>query len=506
MGNLSSSAEPSSQSETWLYYTFKILVEAATGHEILPQMLREEQEALSKAAVAGRKAAAVPPRLEPQLERLAKEAQVLKELGRQGPAELLLRQALILWEKKAGAWHPDALDTAQHLAELLLAQHIQDAPKLLEPCSSLVGNPHGGEVLLKEAERLLRRVVTGRRAQLGKGHPSSLRSCEGLGQALLLRAQCGGLKAGLRLRQAGALLQRAAQCTEVSRQDRLARGASFARCLQLQGSLKEARALYRSTVPGLCRWASKATTTNHKLQRQSALGASVEGAVMAAYNFASLLGTDVTEAKELRCWSRRTLELLNQEVDQPQAEKREGKTNPMLHSESTTDKSHYDGTQRSREQKKVWNYDGFGSKGHEAQKGEQKCDWPNQIKADEPSTQHEKERDESRKNNPGFSAHAFKGELLVKQGNARKCVIVDAISTNACSERVIPRSKKPLLAAWPNSSQRRAWVGATCQGPQILSCCPMGRYLVLKKLQDAGQDVGEDLSKPPDGFRCTECQ
>ncbi|CAJ1454782.1 unnamed protein product [Effrenium voratum] len=163
---------------------------------------------------------------------------------------------------------------AEQLAEMLLLQHGETMLR-----NQRCGLPAEEMSLLMEAQRLFRWTVE---------EGSSNKCREGLAQVLLQLALAGDCS----------LLWEAEQLLRDSIEkgaDSLARQASLAFCLQLQGRDNEAVTLFHEVLPAFCRWAEEAT----KAQAPSPplrLGATVLGAISAAYNCAALDG-DVTKLR-----------------------------------------------------------------------------------------------------------------------------------------------------------------------------------------------------------------
>eukprot|EP00913_Durusdinium_trenchii_P008061 g7560.t1 len=173
----------------------------------------------------------------------------------------------------------------QFLAEILLLQHAESA---LEAHSRRDRGslPTEDLSLLLEAEQLFRGARDG---SLDARLP---RSTFGLTQTLLQLALFD--RFDQRVAEAEALLREELKHQDLWTPDFFACQASLAFCLQLQGRDEEAQDLYGKVLPEYCRWADT-RPKNWKVSALS-LGASVVGAVSAAYNSACLDG-DVTKLR-----------------------------------------------------------------------------------------------------------------------------------------------------------------------------------------------------------------
>lgn len=221
-------------------------------------------------------------------------ARVLQAAGRLSLAEFTLRRA----RRQTGLSpsHPDSLALAERLGEVLLIQHGQSLSRCPQPRTNAF---KGEEVLLQEAELLFRE---GRTCGLSK-------SAEGLAQVLLQRAQAGDASSRqLRLHQAEGILrslldsQKDGKASTPPPTSSLARQASLAFCLQLQGRTDEAAAAYREVLPEYIQWASEelATAKAGQWQQPMVLGPTPLGAASAAANCAAL---GVPQAPELLRWA-----------------------------------------------------------------------------------------------------------------------------------------------------------------------------------------------------------
>jgi len=217
-------------------------------------------------------------------------ATVHQASGRLSLAEFALRLARRETQELATE-HPDNLALTERLGEILLLQHgqsISSTPGLQAE------HLKAEEALLQEAELLFRQ---------GRNCGSS-RSSEGLAQVLLQRALADGPERQLRLTQAEDLLRKLTDGHSGSKRSSfLARRASLAFCLQLQGQLNEAAETYRQVLPDYIRWANNALATAKAGQWKQpiVLGATPLGAASAAANCAQLGGPQ--EALPLLRWS-----------------------------------------------------------------------------------------------------------------------------------------------------------------------------------------------------------
>lgn len=217
-----------------------------------------------------------------QVSALLLQATVLQDAGSMGHAELLVRQAIRSLEADS---HHEAAAAHQFLAEILLLQHAESA---LEAHSRRDRGslPTEDLSLLLEAEQLFRGARDG---SLDARLP---RSTFGLTQTLLQLALFD--RFDQRVAEAEALLREELKHQDLWTPDFFACQASLAFCLQLQGRDEEAQDLYGKVLPEYCRWADT-RPKNWKVSALS-LGASVVGAVSAAYNSACLDG-DVTKLR-----------------------------------------------------------------------------------------------------------------------------------------------------------------------------------------------------------------
>eukprot|EP00440_Ansanella_granifera_P041242 gb/GFBE01044726.1/.p1 GENE.gb/GFBE01044726.1/~~gb/GFBE01044726.1/.p1 ORF type:complete len:639 (+),score=159.68 gb/GFBE01044726.1/:1-1917(+) len=413
--------------------------------------------------------------VEEHLQCLSGHAAALDACGAAGAAELVLRRALRLCEGKLGAWHPDALCAAQHLGEVLLAQHASSVSQERPSMRRARGLAKEEDLLLKEAEAVFRRALTGRRAQLGAEHPRTLRSAQGLGQALLQRAQAGGVKAQLRLREAESLLRRCAEQPEDARrpQDAAASRAALAFCLQLLQRSREAEELYRSSVPTLRHWADrrlrKETDGSARPRRLLTLGASVEGATSSAHNFAALLagslGSEMdrsAEALELYRWALGTCRATQGAA----ATSRRIARNLRALLTAT-------GAGASDEVKAI-DCEFFAAPPLPGQSGKA-----------------EKQAEKQQTEQPKQAAEADAGESDQNGGKELDHP---------------PRLPEPLLAAWPRrGAARRSWRQRRGGAPrQLIGCCAVGTRMILKQLQQPGsiQECDDNLTEEP----CAECR
>mmetsp|Transcript_34576 Transcript_34576/g.62193 ORF Transcript_34576/g.62193 Transcript_34576/m.62193 type:complete len:389 (-) Transcript_34576:56-1222(-) len=386
----------------------------------------------------------------------------MQESGQHGAAEMLLRRALRSCEEGIGAWHPDALSVAQNLAEVLLTQHTLSASRR---SSDIPGLPQEDDLMLREAEVLLRRSLTGRRAQLGARHRRSLRSAEALGQVLLLRAQAGGYKGQFRLREAEPLLYQALMGLNedlgAEHPDALAVCASLGLCFQLQGQGLKAHLCYRHAVPRLQHWAdAKWQHQQTEAPPKRFLGASVLGAASAAQNWAALLCEtkplplqEASEAEDLYRWA---LAALHRELgaEHPSSLRVAGNLAQVV---------------QARRPRKHFHL----SKCPAEPSGEQVI-----------PGQEEPERE------PAVPAPAPKENEV--QGPVQ--------------EEEALADEEVLLVSWPKDGRRNAWRGKAYDGcirRRVLSCCPKGEKRVLEQLRLAreGHLKGNEVQI----LSCTDC-
>jgi len=202
---------------------------------------------------------------------LLKEAAALQDVGSPGRAELIARQAIRALEPEDKAILAAA---RQFLGESLLMQHgesVWNAGSRYQLKEDLS--------LLLEAEELFRQ---------SQSMKPTRRSTLGLVQTLLQLALFSDFDA--RMLEVETLLRE-----DLSKKhpddavdvDVFASQCHLAFCLQLQGSNKEAKAIYDTVLPAYCSWAEKSSTSKAS---PLSIGASTTGAASAVYNSACLDG------------------------------------------------------------------------------------------------------------------------------------------------------------------------------------------------------------------------